>query len=105
MISPVAVELATVSRGIEGVGCEFIERPCDLLSLNNLTPLKDAHVYGAYCLAYGSGTSGETFCSLLSYNNHTFSVGLIIGGQVVDHLSYHLYHLSDCRCLPCILGL
>ncbi|TFK40896.1 major facilitator superfamily domain-containing protein [Crucibulum laeve] len=51
-ISPLTAELAAVSREIEGVGY--------------------AHVYGAFNIAYGIGTS----------------VGPIVGGQMYDHLKH-----------------
>ncbi|TFK76705.1 MFS general substrate transporter [Pluteus cervinus] len=50
IVSPLMVELAAVSREVEGIGF--------------------AHVYGAFNLVYGIGTS----------------VGPVVGGQVYDHL-------------------
>ncbi len=61
-MSPLTVELASVARSINGIGCAWTRGIT--LSVNNLLYL-DAHVYGAFNLAYGIGTIG-VFASILS---------------------------------------
>lgn len=57
IITPVTIELAVVSRGIQGVGCKsFPLRSIVLIHADNT--FADAHVYGAFNIAYGIGGAG-----------------------------------------------
>ncbi|KAK0457110.1 MFS general substrate transporter [Desarmillaria tabescens] len=67
VLSPLTVELASVARSIDGIGY--------------------AHVYGAFNLAYGIGTT----------------VGPVVGGQMYDHI--HKGWLAICLLATGLLGL
>ncbi|KAJ7630485.1 MFS general substrate transporter [Roridomyces roridus] len=64
VISPVMAEFAAVARGIDGVGCEPY-----FCRLRTFDSCSDGHVYGAFNLVYGIGTS----------------LGPILGGQIYTH--------------------
>jgi hypothetical protein len=57
VVSPLTAELAVVSRGIEGVGCR--DRFANCCPMLTETMCTDAHMYGAFNLAFGVGAACE----------------------------------------------
>lgn len=80
VISPLTAELAAISRGVEGVGCKDT-RICCLTILDVI--FTDAHIYGAFNMAYGIGSAGECSAHFLYIQAFNLtSVGPVVGGQV-----------------------
>lgn len=61
VLSPVSSELATVSRTIDGIGCEYLLTTVVCLTLRAFlfSIRTDAHVYGAFNFVYGIGASSK----------------------------------------------
>ena len=83
-VSPLTAELAAVTRQLPGVGCKFEHTPAITTSMSDL--FSDAHVYGAFNIAYGIGSARK--CHVTDDSNLVLTlcilVGPIIGGQVGD---------------------
>ena len=56
-VSPLTAELAAVTRQLPGVGCKFEHTSAVTTSASDF--FSDAHVYGAFNIAYGIGSARE----------------------------------------------
>jgi len=79
VIAPVTAELAAVARDLDGIGCEYCGNIQDILLM---TVVLDAHIYGAFNLVYGIGSTGLYFSPTTPRWLISRIVGPLIGGQV-----------------------
>lgn len=82
----ISVELISASRSMKGISCEH-DFLASQRSKAHLLIIADVHIYGAYNLFYGVGSSSELIhCKSESFILHTdtslLAVGPIVAGQV-----------------------